>query len=198
MLNSFFNQRIILEALLAAKDFSKIPSSFISVKQNSWWASWVSLVVQKHPASAGDSGDAGVIPESERPPGGGHGSPLQHPCWESPWTEEPGGLQPRGSQSRTRLRGLTRMHRPRDCHFSIVFLLILIFACPGSAVVHLQGSLLRQQAVLGLRHLGSVVVACGLRCPSAGGVLVLSPRIEPHDPGTARQSLNHRTARGVL
>ena len=69
---------------------------------------------------------------------------------------------------------------------------------PWSAVVHLQGSLLWQQAVLGLRHLGSIVVACGLHCPSASAVLVLSPRIEPHDPGTARRSLNHRTTSGVL
>ena len=37
----------------------------------------------------------GSIPWSGRPPGGGHGNPLQYssiPAWRIPWTEEPGGL----------------------------------------------------------------------------------------------------------
>ena len=34
-----------------------------------------------------------MIPESGRSPGGGHGTPLQYPSLENPWTEEPGGLQ---------------------------------------------------------------------------------------------------------
>ena len=33
---------------------------------------------------AGDSGDAGSIPGSERPPGGGNGNPLQDSCLENP------------------------------------------------------------------------------------------------------------------
>ena len=40
-------------------------------------------------------GDLGSIPESGRSPWGGHGNPLPG---ESPWTEEPGGLQSTGSQ----------------------------------------------------------------------------------------------------
>ena len=32
--------------------------------------------------------------------GEGYGSLLQRSCWEAPWTEEPGGLQPGGSQER--------------------------------------------------------------------------------------------------
>ena len=42
---------------------------------------------------AASDGEAGSIPGSGRPPGGGHG---QHPsilAWRVPWTEEPGGLQ---------------------------------------------------------------------------------------------------------
>ena len=39
----------------------------------------------------------GLILGLGRSPGGGHGNPLQHPCWEIPWTEEPGGLQSIGS-----------------------------------------------------------------------------------------------------
>ena len=30
--------------------------------------------------------------------GEGNGNPLQYPCLEIPWTEEPGGLQSTGSQ----------------------------------------------------------------------------------------------------
>ena len=39
------------------------------------------------PANAGDSGDVrdmGLIPGSGRPPGGGHGYPLQYSCLEYP------------------------------------------------------------------------------------------------------------------
>ena len=65
--------------------------------------------------SAGDTGDVGSIPGSERSFGGGHGNPLQYSClswedplekemathysildWEIPWTEQPGGLQSMG------------------------------------------------------------------------------------------------------
>ena len=39
--------------------------------------------------------DTGSVPGLGRPPGGGHGNPLQYSCLENPpWTEEPGGLQP--------------------------------------------------------------------------------------------------------
>ena len=34
--------------------------------------------------SAGDVSDAGLIPGSERFPGGGHGNPLWHSCLENP------------------------------------------------------------------------------------------------------------------
>jgi len=37
-------------------------------------------VVKNLPASAGDAGDMGSIPESERSPGGGNGNPLQYSC----------------------------------------------------------------------------------------------------------------------
>ena len=52
----------------------------------------MALVVKKKkkknlPANAGDSGDVrdmGLIPGSGRPPGGGHGYPLQYSCLEYP------------------------------------------------------------------------------------------------------------------
>ena len=42
------------------------------------------LVVKNPPASAGDPGDAGLIPGSGRSPGGGCGNPRQHSCLENP------------------------------------------------------------------------------------------------------------------
>ena len=42
-------------------------------------------VVKNLPANVGA---AGLIPGSERSPGGRHGNPLQYSCLENPWTEE--------------------------------------------------------------------------------------------------------------
>ena len=51
---------------------------------------------------AGDKGDASFIPGSGRSPGGRPGSPLQCSCLGNPmeklWTEEPGGLESKGSE----------------------------------------------------------------------------------------------------
>ena len=46
-----------------------------------------------------DSGDVGSIPGLGKPPGEGNGNPLQYIlAWETPWTEEPGGLHSIGLQ----------------------------------------------------------------------------------------------------
>ena len=42
------------------------------------------MVVKNLPANAGAAGDAGLIPESGRPPAGGNGNPLQFSCWDNP------------------------------------------------------------------------------------------------------------------
>ena len=42
------------------------------------------LVVKNPPANAGDTGDLGSIPGSERSLGGGNGNPLQDSCLENP------------------------------------------------------------------------------------------------------------------
>ena len=55
-------------------------------------------VVKNPSASTGAAGHAGLIPESERSLGGGHGNLLQHPCLEIAWAEEPRGLRSMGSQ----------------------------------------------------------------------------------------------------
>ena len=52
-------------------------------------------MVKNPPASAGD---LGLIPGSGRSSGEGNGNPLQYSCLGNPRTEEPGGLQSRGSQ----------------------------------------------------------------------------------------------------
>ena len=75
-------------------------------------------VVKNLPASAGD---AGSIPGQEDPlekEMATHSSTL---AWRIPRTEEPGGLQPMGSQSRTRLCNF---------HFLVNFSGGLIFAKP--------------------------------------------------------------------
>ena len=41
-------------------------------------------MVKNPPAKTGDTGDKGLIPGLRTSPGGGHGNPLQHSCWEIP------------------------------------------------------------------------------------------------------------------
>ena len=45
-------------------------------------------VVKNSPANAGDTGDMGLIPGSERPPGRGNGNPLRYFCLENPMDRE--------------------------------------------------------------------------------------------------------------
>ena len=44
----------------------------------------MALVVKNLPANAGDVRDVASIPRLGRPPGGGHGNPLQSSCLENP------------------------------------------------------------------------------------------------------------------
>ena len=41
-------------------------------------------MIKNTPASAGNIGDAGLIPGLGRSPGGGHGYPSQYSCLENP------------------------------------------------------------------------------------------------------------------
>ena len=59
---------------------------------------WASVVAQSVKTLPAVRVDLSSIPGLGRSPGGGHGNSLQYPCLESPWTEEPGGLQSMGSQ----------------------------------------------------------------------------------------------------
>ena len=61
--------------------------------------------------NAGDSGDVGLIPGSERCPGEGNGNPLQYSCLENPmdggaWRAKVHGV----AKSRTRLSDFTFNH----------------------------------------------------------------------------------------
>ena len=52
-------------------------------------------MIKNHPANAGDSRDAGLIPGSGRSPGEGNGNSLQYHCLESPHEQRsPGGYSP--------------------------------------------------------------------------------------------------------
>ena len=55
--------------------------------------------------------DTGLTPGLGRPPGGGHGNPLQYSAWKIPWTGEPDGLQSIMSQSRIGLSDLAQNGR---------------------------------------------------------------------------------------
>ena len=63
----------------------------------------VAVVVKNPLAGAGDARDTGSIPGSGRSPGEGMATHSSILAWRIPWTEEPGGLQPIRSQSRTQL-----------------------------------------------------------------------------------------------
>ena len=56
-------------------------------------------MVKNLPGNAVDIRDTGSIPGSEACPGGGNGKTHSSIlAWETPWTEEPGGLQSEGWQ----------------------------------------------------------------------------------------------------
>ena len=53
--------------------------------------------VKNPPVNAGDARDMGSIPKLGRSPGRGNGN-SDILAWRIPWTEEPGGYSPSGSQ----------------------------------------------------------------------------------------------------
>ena len=63
----------------------------------------MALVVKNPPANAGDVRDAGSIPGWGRSLEKGTDTHSSTLAWRTPWTQEPGGLQPMGLQSKTRL-----------------------------------------------------------------------------------------------
>ena len=49
---------------------------------NNGFPQWLSG--KESACNAGDAGDLGSVPGLGRPPGGGHGNPLQYSCQENP------------------------------------------------------------------------------------------------------------------
>jgi len=66
------------------REFPCIPHPQIYTASPIIGTSRAELVVENLPDSAGDAGDVGLIPGSERSPEGGHGNPLQYSCLENP------------------------------------------------------------------------------------------------------------------
>ena len=59
---------------------------------NNQWGFPYDVEVKNLPDNAGNSGDTGSIPGSERSPGEGNGKLLQYFCLKKiPWTEKTGG-----------------------------------------------------------------------------------------------------------
>ena len=66
--------------------------------------SQVTLVIRNLLANAGNIREAGSIPGSGRPLGGGHSNPLQHSCLENPMDRGASGATVHGvAKSQTRL-----------------------------------------------------------------------------------------------
>ena len=57
-------------------------SPYICRHRSTGWLPWGS-VLKTLPANAGDTGDVGLIPGSERSPEKGKDNPLQYPCLEN-------------------------------------------------------------------------------------------------------------------
>ena len=55
-------------------------------------------MVKNPPANVADTGNVGSIPELGRSPAGRNGNHSSILAWKIPWIEEPGRLQPMGSQ----------------------------------------------------------------------------------------------------
>ena len=64
-------------------------------------ASQLALVVKNLPAKAGDTRETGLIPESQDPLEKEMATCSRILAWKIPWIEDPGRLQPMGSQRDT-------------------------------------------------------------------------------------------------
>ena len=102
------------------------------------WASQVTLAVKKLPANAEDERVAGSVPGLGRPPGGGHGKPLQCSYLENPmdrrawWatvhsiskSQDTGSRRRTVSKSWTRLKWLS-MHTQEDSEITLKYKLLM-------------------------------------------------------------------------
>lgn len=89
-------------------------------------ASQAALVVE-FPCSAAGTRAVGLTPGSGRSPGGVKGSPLRDSCLESPWTDEPGGLQSMGSEE----MGMSEHPHPHPRSFNTLEKCWLVWSAGG-------------------------------------------------------------------
>ena len=84
-------------------------------------------MVKNMAASAGDTGDVGLIPGPGRSPGGRHGNRLQYSCLENPKDREAWQATVHWvGESQTQLKRLS-MHARTQCAITDIFNLILEF-----------------------------------------------------------------------
>ena len=88
------------------RKISKIyPGTTVIINLHTFWPISVALVVKNQPVNVGVVRDMSSIPGSGRPPGGGHGNPLQYSCLKNPTDRGAWGATVHGvAQSRTRLK----------------------------------------------------------------------------------------------
>ena len=84
-------------------------------------------VVRNLPASAGDTGDAGLIP------GSGISTHSSILAWEIPWTEEPGGLQFMGLQRVGQDLVTACRH---TCYYKILTIGVIGWGLSGNSMYH--------------------------------------------------------------
>ena len=82
---------------------------------------WLAVIVIFCKASVYSARDPGSIAGFGRSPGEGNGNPLQYIAWKIPWTEEPGRLQPMGSQ-RVGHDWATSLHFTSPCLHSFQYI----------------------------------------------------------------------------
>ena len=92
-------------------------------------------VVQALPAKAGDAGDSGSIPGSERSPGEGNGNPLQYSCPENSMERRSlAGYGPWGHKESDTTEQITHTSRSIQSHTSPTHRLMVFhpcLLCPG-------------------------------------------------------------------
>ena len=149
---------------LAQNRFGKSRDScvyfFFAPPYTSCLASQVGPVVKTLPANTGDGGHLGSIPGSGRPPGGGHGSPLQYSCLENP---EDRGAWWAAAHRDTKTQ--TQQKRPR-AHADFVLI-------TGGKQVNLKGIAcndIQTNSPAALETLGTDQAACSTTCSTPGGL----------------------------
>ena len=87
---------LMMAVLTSGRGFLSVDLISIDLIMSGSSLAWLSS--KESACNAEDVRDAGSIPESGRSPGERNGSHSSILAWETPWTEEPGGLWSRGLQ----------------------------------------------------------------------------------------------------